>query len=203
MPPPTEWASLVVPQGSRGNGPAEPTGRHQLSLLAPRELECLRLYHQRFEQKEIARLLTLSPATVKEYLGNARRKLGVASSAEAARLVADAEATPTSGREPPRREAEDPAPERQDPLLQSDAAAGSEPPRLHDQTFNYQVPEQRNRWVNDLIDLLPLRRGEGRPNDLKIVETLIKIAIATIVTLLAVGLFEAELAPLGRIIFSH
>lgn len=52
---------------------------------------CLRLYYQRFAAKEIARQLQISPATVHQRLTSARKILGVATSMEAARLLAEAE----------------------------------------------------------------------------------------------------------------
>jgi DNA-binding CsgD family transcriptional regulator len=52
---------------------------------------CLRLVAAGFEAKEIARELSLKPHTVIERLRAARRTLGVASSREAARLLAAAE----------------------------------------------------------------------------------------------------------------
>lgn len=53
--------------------------------------DCLRLYYQRYEAKEIARQLGISPATVHQRLTAARKILGVSKSMEAARQLAQAE----------------------------------------------------------------------------------------------------------------
>lgn len=64
------------------------TGVHSLS---EREKETLRLLRECHDAKSIARSLGLSVHTVNERLRDARRKLSVSSSREAARLLAEAE----------------------------------------------------------------------------------------------------------------
>jgi len=63
-----------------------------LQALSDREKETLRLLLGGHDAKSIARSLGLSVHTVNERLRDARRKLGVASSREAARRLAEAEA---------------------------------------------------------------------------------------------------------------
>lgn len=63
----------------------------QLETLSAREKETLRLLLAGHDAKSIARSLSLSVHTVNERLRDARRKLGVSSSREAARLLAEAE----------------------------------------------------------------------------------------------------------------
>ncbi|MEO5586721.1 MAG: DUF4019 domain-containing protein [Novosphingobium sp.] len=64
-----------------------------ISALTERERETLRLLYVSHDAKSIARTLGLSVHTVNERLRDARRKLGLSSSREAARLLADAEQT--------------------------------------------------------------------------------------------------------------
>jgi DNA-binding CsgD family transcriptional regulator len=66
----------------------------QLSLLTEREKEILRLLSQGFDVKACARELEISEGSVTERLREARRKLGVTSSREAARLLAQFESDP-------------------------------------------------------------------------------------------------------------
>ncbi len=63
-----------------------------LNALTPKEQEALRLLAQGHDAKSIARHLGLSVHTINERLRDARRKLGVSSSREAARLLLAAEA---------------------------------------------------------------------------------------------------------------
>lgn len=64
-----------------------------LAQLNERQRQCLRLVHQNFEAKEIARRLGLSPHTVVEHLREARRITGVSRSMHAARALAEHEAS--------------------------------------------------------------------------------------------------------------
>jgi DNA-binding CsgD family transcriptional regulator len=64
-----------------------------IPTLTEREKETLRLLLKGYDAKSIARHLELSVHTINERLRDARRKLGVASSREAARLLAEAERT--------------------------------------------------------------------------------------------------------------
>lgn len=59
--------------------------------LTEGQKECLRLFYARYDAKEIARRLDIAPATVHQRLTAARKKLGVAKSMEAARLLVQAE----------------------------------------------------------------------------------------------------------------
>ena len=58
-----------------------------VDTLTPRQKEILRLIAQNLQAKEIARLLDISERTVKTHTDAARRRLGVATSREAARLL--------------------------------------------------------------------------------------------------------------------
>lgn len=60
--------------------------------LTEGQKECLRLFHARFEVKDIARRIGRSPVTVHQRLAAARKHLGVDRSVEAARMLAEYEA---------------------------------------------------------------------------------------------------------------
>lgn len=62
-----------------------------LELLSEREKETLRLLLAGHDAKSSARTMDLSVHTINDYLRSARRKLGVGSSREAARMLGDAE----------------------------------------------------------------------------------------------------------------
>lgn len=66
--------------------------------LTEGQKECLRLFHARFEVKDIARRIGRSPVTVHQRLAAARRHLGVDRSVEAARLLAEHEGGGVVGR---------------------------------------------------------------------------------------------------------
>jgi DNA-binding CsgD family transcriptional regulator len=67
-------------------------GLQALSLLTPKERECLRLVGRQRSSKEIARELGISKASVDTYCNRARAKLGVSNRRAAAQLVLDFEA---------------------------------------------------------------------------------------------------------------
>ena len=71
--------------------------REGLESLSDKEKQALRLLLQGHDAKSIAQVLGLSPHTVNERLRDARAKLGVTSSREAARLLAEAEAPENLG----------------------------------------------------------------------------------------------------------
>src|SRR6185295_1522144 len=58
-----------------------------VTLLTPRERECLRLVDQHLSSKQIARELGMSKTSVDTYCDRARRKLGVEDRYAAARLA--------------------------------------------------------------------------------------------------------------------
>lgn len=70
--------------------------------LKERQKECLRLFYANLEVKEIASEIGLSPNTVKKYLLDARRTLGVSRSMQAARILVEYERD-TQGVPPPKR----------------------------------------------------------------------------------------------------
>lgn len=63
-----------------------------IDQLSPRVREALRLASQHLPSKEIAKRMALSPFTVDEYMNEARKRLGVATRREAARLLVEYEA---------------------------------------------------------------------------------------------------------------
>ena len=67
------WANTEIP------GTDEPESRR----LSPREHEVVQLIAEGLENKQIARELDLSEATIKSYLKSAFTRLGVSSRAEA------------------------------------------------------------------------------------------------------------------------
>ena len=62
-------------------------GDNRFDLLTDGQKECLRLFHARWEVKDIARHIGRSPVTVHQRLATARQHLGVSRSVEAARLL--------------------------------------------------------------------------------------------------------------------
>lgn len=78
------------------SGMTDPTTPDPLRSLTVREKETLRLLARGHDAKSVARELGLSVHTVNERLRDARQKLRVASSREAARLLADSETAPQS-----------------------------------------------------------------------------------------------------------
>lgn len=67
----------------------------EIAKLTDAEREVLRLWHRRASAKKIALQLGITHWAVNERLRSARRRLGVADSSEAARLLAEAEAPET------------------------------------------------------------------------------------------------------------
>ena len=65
--------------------------RHGLTALTEKEKETLRLIVRGHDAKSVAQVLDLSVHTINERLRDARRKLSVSSSREAARMLLDAE----------------------------------------------------------------------------------------------------------------
>ncbi len=76
-------------------------GDLRFDFLSEGQKECLRLYHDRWEIKEIARHVGISVVTVNQRLATARKHLGVSRSAEAARLLAEYEASSPALYSPP------------------------------------------------------------------------------------------------------
>ena len=72
-------------------------GADLIDGLSDLEKEVLRLFLVSSDQKELARRIGRSPATVEQRLARARRKLGVARSLDAALLLAEHEGHPTYG----------------------------------------------------------------------------------------------------------
>lgn len=66
-------------------------GDDPIAALSDLEKEALRLFLVSSDQKELARRIGRSPATVEQRLARARRKLGVARSLDAALLLAEHE----------------------------------------------------------------------------------------------------------------
>ena len=71
--------------------------RDSIAILTERERETLWLLLKGYDAKSIARHFDLSVHTINERLRDARRKLGVASSREAASILAEAERTDPKG----------------------------------------------------------------------------------------------------------
>jgi len=73
-------------------------GDDPIAALSDLEKEALRLFLVSSDQKELARRIGRSPATVEQRLARARRKLGVARSLDAALLLAEREGNRTYGK---------------------------------------------------------------------------------------------------------
>ena len=72
-------------------------GGDPIDALSDLEKEVLRLFLVSSDQKDLARRIGRSPATVEQRLTRARRKLGVARSLDAALLLAEREGSKTYG----------------------------------------------------------------------------------------------------------
>ena len=72
-------------------------GDNPIDALSDLEKEALRLFLVSSDQKELARRIGRSPATVEQRLARARRKLGVSRSLDAALLLAEREGNQTYG----------------------------------------------------------------------------------------------------------
>lgn len=72
-------------------------GDNLIDALSDLEKEALREFLVSSDQKELARRIGRSPATVEQRLARARRKLGVARSLDAALLLAEREGAKTYG----------------------------------------------------------------------------------------------------------
>lgn len=70
----------------------------RVEALSERQKEILRLIAQHLQAKEVARMLDISESTVKTHTDAARRRLGVASSRDAAKLLMAYEARTFGGR---------------------------------------------------------------------------------------------------------
>jgi DNA-binding CsgD family transcriptional regulator len=68
-----------------------PTGLQGIEALSERQKEILRLVARQYQAKEIARLLRISEHTVKTHTDEARRRLEVPTSRQAARLLLEYE----------------------------------------------------------------------------------------------------------------
>jgi DNA-binding CsgD family transcriptional regulator len=86
---------------------------HELNSLTEREREVLRLLANGHDIKSIARELSISPSAVTDRLRQARRKLGLSTSREAARLFADSDLSPRNGVHTFTGEANSPDPRQQ------------------------------------------------------------------------------------------
>jgi len=152
-----------------------------LARLTEAQREVLRLWSMRKSAKEIGRELGITHWAVNERLRSARRVLGVASSGEAARLLAAAEAGGTYKRlvcDAPQL-----ATSGDHVIFPEHDEDGEEPSRAH----RSQVREEGAPWQAPPSGLrLPLPRYRGDQNDLTIRNRLIwigAIAIAAVVIL--------------------
>jgi DNA-binding CsgD family transcriptional regulator len=68
-----------------------PVGLQGVEALSERQKEILRLVAKHYQAKEIARLLNISEHTVKTHTDEARRRLDVSTSRQAARILVDYE----------------------------------------------------------------------------------------------------------------
>lgn len=135
--------------------------------LTEQQYRPLALAARHLSNKEIAREMNLSPRTVEDHMRVARRKLGVATRAEAVRLVGETPGDTTRG--PPRI-----TPEDEDPPHRS---ASEQVFTFHDAQFAEPAP-----WTEDRFRLMPGWRpgGIGKPTRLMLI---IGIAAATMVLL--------------------
>lgn len=136
----------------------------RVASLTQAEREVLRLWLQ-YEAKEIAADLRLTPTAVTERLRTARRRLGVSSSSEAARLLAEYEASDTHKRhvDMPQAVAVAANPDIMGRSGSDRGGALLDGGALREEQAPYAAPVPRRRGIK-----LPLRRPEGGGNDLNI-----------------------------------
>jgi DNA-binding CsgD family transcriptional regulator len=143
----------------------------RLQRLTNAQREVLRLWHVRKSAKEIGRELGITHWAVNERLRSARRVLGVATSGEAARLLAEAEAGGAYKRlvcDPPGI-----APSVDHVMFSTPDEDGEEPSRAR---RRLEVREEQVPWgAADRGPRLPLPRYRGDRNDLTIGRRLIWI----------------------------
>lgn len=154
----------------------------RLARLTEAQREVLRLWHVRKSAKEIGRELGITHWAVNERLRSARRVLGVASSGEAARQLAEAEAAGTYKRlvcDPP-----DVAAPVDHVMFSGPGEDGEEPSRARRRS---EVREEQVPWSGPARrPRLPLPRYRGDRNDLTIRTRLIwigTIALGVVVIL--------------------
>lgn len=165
--------------------------------LTDRQKQILRLISQQLQVKEIARALNISERTVKAHTDAARKRLGVATSREAARLLAAFEASekvvpdgrwPSGPMDEPNREAQaSPHAHAVDSERNAQPSAG-----------------QGTDSVHDRRDSSPADRGwagfEGRLARLNAIQWLGLIAIVGVLAaILTSGLIAASLGTLEAI----
>lgn len=117
-----EVGASIFDANDSGQGVRVDDQASRVEALSERQKEILRLIAQHLQAKEVARMLDISESTVKTHTDAARRRLGVGSSRDAAKLLVAYEAKgvgeraiPPEGGWPPR-----PIVEAVDPVSRSD-----------------------------------------------------------------------------------
>lgn len=154
---------------------------HRIEQLTTRQRECLRLHHQRYRVKEIARALGISENTASGYLTEATALLGVGGRAAAAAALAafeaahpDARGRFSAGDAPP------PLPPSPEPPADPAPAVDTAPPSRSGTIW----------W--------PLRSGSG--NDLTVAQRFLWVFLLAFLLVAGFGLFAFFVRTLSDIV---
>ncbi|MGK6322489.1 LuxR C-terminal-related transcriptional regulator [Sphingomonas sp. DT-51] len=158
----------------------------RFAKLTTRQRECLRLYHQRYRVKEIARALAISENTASGYLTEATALLGVGGRPAAAAALAAFEATHPDARG--RFSVGDtvPPPEPEPSLPGNDAPAPAS--RAEPRATTHAPGALR----------LPFRKGDG--NDLTIAQRLFWLGVIMFALVTGFGLFALFVRTLSDVV---
>lgn len=168
----------------------------RLDRLTDAQKEALRLFHVRQSAKEIGRALNITHWAVQERLRAARRVLGVATSAEAAALLAAHESPPTYNRFVCNAQRIAHAPERPEDSFSDD---GSMPVHPEGGT---RLREERAAYRHEPLSnvRLPFPRHLGERNDLSISARLKWIGLLACGIVIAVGALVSIAGGIVRIV---
>lgn len=149
---------------------------NRIENLAPRQRECLRLYHRRYRVKEIAQELGISENTVSSYLTEAANQLNAGGRRGAAALLAEFEAThPKSG---------------------GPFSVGADTQQMDPS----ELAEEMDASVRtDRPDILPFPTKAGAANELAISTRLFWIVAIILMVTIAVLVFIATAAALKQV----
>ncbi|MEI9903975.1 MAG: helix-turn-helix transcriptional regulator [Asticcacaulis sp.] len=148
-----------------------------VQALTPRQREILRLVARNLQVKEIARELGISERTVKTHTDAARRRLGVATSREAARLVMAYEAE------------------------HGIVPEGHRPPGTMDDQPQPAASSEREHLPRGKVSATPVRGDlQARLDSLNPLQWLaLIVAVAVVSALLATGLIAAVLGAMNAL----
>ena len=159
----------------------------------------LRMFMERMTAKEIGLRLGITPKAVELRLKSAREVLGVATSAEAARMLAAEESSFRRTLGGPTEVAE-PAPDGLSvPDANVDGTIGSLP-ESHDEGSSRGGAAPARRWVSGIN--WPLRSHRGTDNDLTLAERLGWPLAIIVGTLIGLGIMINSISTLSQVAYN-